>query len=81
MARGKASSLAHPGSVSIAGTKPIVLDGTVPDFRGVSKRQLLPLLNYRNIKIKINGDGWVKNQEPPAGTPITENMEIELYLE
>ncbi|MBR0099525.1 MAG: PASTA domain-containing protein, partial [Treponema sp.] len=48
---------------------------------GVSKRQLLPLLNYRNITIKINGDGWVKNQEPPAGTPITENMEIELYLE
>lgn len=81
MARGKASSLAHPGSVSIAGTKPIVLEGTVPDFRGVSKRQLLPLLNYRNITIKINGDGWVKNQEPPAGTPITENMEIELYLE
>uniref|UniRef100_UPI0035D4189F penicillin-binding protein n=1 Tax=Treponema ruminis TaxID=744515 RepID=UPI0035D4189F len=81
MARGKASSLAHPGSVSIAGTKPIVLEGTVPDFHGVSKRQLLPLLNYRNIRIKINGDGWVKNQEPPAGTPITENMEIELYLE
>ena len=81
MARGKASSLAHPGSVSIAGTKPIVLEGTVPDFHGVSKRQLLPLLNYRNITIKINGDGWVKNQEPPAGTPITENMEIELYLE
>ena len=81
MARGKASSLAHPGSVSIAGTKPIVLDGTVPDFRGVSKRQLLPLLNYRDIKIKINGDGWVQTQEPPAGTPITENMEIELYLE
>jgi len=81
MARGKASSLAHPGSVSIAGTKPIVLEGTVPDFRGVSKRQLLPLLNYRNITIKINGDGWVKTQEPPPGTQITENMEIELYLE
>ena len=81
MSRGNASSLAHPGSVSIAGTVPIVLEDYVPDFRGVSKRQLLPLLDYKNIKIKINGDGWVKNQEPPAGTPITENMEIELYLE
>ena len=81
MARGKASSLAHPGSVSIAGTEPIVLKDTVPDFRGVSKRQLLPLLNYRNITIKINGDGWVKSQEPSPGTPLTENMEIELYLE
>ncbi|WP_294428773.1 penicillin-binding protein [uncultured Treponema sp.] len=81
MSRGNASSLAHPGSVSIAGTVPIVLGDSVPDFRGVSKRQLLPLLDYKNIKIKINGDGWVKFQEPPAGTPLTENMEIELYLE
>ncbi|MBP3772954.1 MAG: transpeptidase family protein [Treponema sp.] len=81
MNRENASSLAHPGQISIAGTKPIILEGTVPDFEGASKRQLLPLLNYKNIHIKINGDGWVKSQEPPAGTPITENMEIELYLE
>ena len=81
MSRGKASSLAHSGQVSIAGTKPIVLEGSVPDFRGMSKRQLLPLLNYNTIRIKINGDGWVKSQEPPAGTPLSENMEIELYLE
>ena len=81
MARGKASSLAHSGTISIAGSKPIVIEDVVPDFRGASKRQLLPLLNYKNIRIKINGDGWVKTQEPPAGTPLTENMEIELYLE
>ncbi|MBQ9207554.1 MAG: transpeptidase family protein [Treponema sp.] len=81
MSRGKASSLAHPGSVSIAGTQPIVLEEYVPNFIGMPKRQLLPLLDYKNIRIKINGDGWVKNQEPPAGTPLTENMEIELYLE
>ena len=81
MSRGKASSLAHPGQISIAGTQPIILDETVPDFRGVSKRQLLPLLERADIQIKINGDGWVKSQEPPAGTPLSENMEIELYLE
>ncbi|WP_296325609.1 penicillin-binding protein [Treponema sp. UBA3813] len=81
MSRGKASSLAHSGQVSIAGTKPIALEGTVPDFRGMPKRQLLPLLNYKNIRIKINGDGWVKTQDPAPGTPLSENMEIELYLE
>lgn len=81
MNRENASSLAHSGLVSIAGSKPIVLEGSVPDFRGMSKRQLLPLLNYTDIQIKINGDGWVKSQEPPAGTPLSENMEIELYLE
>ena len=81
MSRGNASSLAHPGSVVVAGAAPILIEDYVPDFRGASKRQLLPLLEYKNIKIKINGDGWVKSQEPPAGTPLTENMEIELYLE
>ena len=81
MNRENASSLAHPGMISIAGTKPIVLEETVPNFIGMSKRQLLPLLNYQNITIKINGDGWVKSQEPPPGTPVSENMEIELYLE
>ena len=81
MSRGKASSLAHSGQVAIKGTKPIVLEGTVPDFIGMPKRQLLPLLNYKNIRIKINGDGWVKSQEPAAGSPLSENMEIELYLE
>ena len=81
MNRENASSLAHSGTISISGTKPIVLEEYVPDFRGLSKRELLPLLNYQNIRININGDGWVKSQEPEAGTPITENMEIELYLE
>jgi cell division protein FtsI (penicillin-binding protein 3) len=81
MNRENASSLAHSGKISIAGAVPIVLEDTLPDFRGVSKRELLPLLDYKNLRIKINGDGWVKTQEPAPGTPITENMEIELYLE
>ncbi|WP_407425116.1 penicillin-binding protein [Treponema sp.] len=81
MSRENASSLAHSGLVSISGPKPIILEETVPDFTGVSKRQLLPLLEYQNIRIKINGDGYVQSQNPPAGTPLSENMEIELYLE
>ena len=81
MSRGNASSLAHSGLVSIARAKPIELGDTVPDFRGMSKRQLLPILGIKSIQVKINGDGYVRSQEPPAGTPLTENMEIELYLE
>ncbi len=81
MSRGGASSLAHPGQISISGTAPISLTDTVPDFTGMSKRQLLPLLERRDIHVKINGDGWVTNQKPEAGSPLSENMEIELYLE
>nr|MCR4627016.1 PASTA domain-containing protein [Treponema sp.] len=48
---------------------------------GMSKRDLIPLLNREDINIHINGTGWVISQEPPAGTPITKGMEIELTLE
>ena len=81
MSRGGAASLAHSGFVSISGTNPLMLSDTIPDFTGLPKRELLPLLNRSDIQVRINGDGWVQSQNPPAGTPITENMEIELYLE
>ncbi len=81
MSRGSAASLAHNGRISIAGETPIQIKNEIPDFTGVSKRQLLPLLNRSDLHIKILGDGWVINQSPEPGTAVTENMEIELYLE
>ena len=53
----------------------------VPDFTGMSKKDLLPLLNRKDIKINIYGIGWVTKQTPPPGTPVTENMEIDIYME
>ena len=54
---------------------------TVPNFIGKSKKDLLPLLDRNDIQFTINGSGWVTSQTPEAGTPITENMTIELNLE
>jgi cell division protein FtsI (penicillin-binding protein 3) len=81
LSRGGAASLTHSGRISIAGNEPIKMGQQMPDFTGVSKRQLIPLVDRKDIHVKINGDGWVKSQMPPPGTPITENMEIELNLE
>ena len=53
----------------------------VPDFTGLSKRELLPLIESQTVRIVINGTGWVTHQSPPPGTPLTENMTIELTLE
>ena len=39
------------------------------------------LIEKDNIQVKINGSGWVKSQSPEPGTPVTENMVIELNLE
>jgi cell division protein FtsI (penicillin-binding protein 3) len=47
----------------------------------MSKKELTPLLTRKDLSIKIEGSGWVVSQNPPAGTPITENMIIELNLQ
>ncbi len=81
MNRAGAASLSHSGRISISSNAPIQLSEIVPDFTGYPKRDLLPLLEYTNIHFSIKGEGWVTSQNPAPGTPLTENMTIELYLE
>ena len=81
MSRGGAASLAHSGLIKIQNDAEIQIDKTVPDFKGLPKRNLLPLLNRSDLKIKINGEGWVTDQTPEPGVPLTQDTEIELFLE
>jgi len=81
MSRGDAASLAHSGRFSIQGKEPLKIENTLPNLTGLSKRELLPLLNRKDLNVNISGSGWVTRQSPPAGTPITEGMQIDLYLE
>lgn len=81
MSRGGAASLAHSGLIKIEGDDKITLGSTVPDFTGLPKRSLLQLLTRDDIKIKVNGDGWVTSQTPEPGQPLTKDTEIELFLE
>lgn len=81
MSRGDAASLEHSGKITISPAKPFSLGTKVPDFTGMSMRELLPLFNRKDIQVKVNGSGWVKSQSPEPGTPVTENMLIELNLE
>ncbi len=81
MSRGDAASLEHSGRISIKAQKPITLGAKLPNFTGMSKRELLPLFSRTDIHVKINGSGWVTSQSPAPGTPVTENMTIELNLE
>lgn len=81
MSRGGAASLEHNGLIKISAPSSININSTVPDFTGKSKKDLLSLLDRDDIQIIINGSGWVTSQNPEPGTPITENMIIELNLE
>ncbi len=81
MFRSGAASYIHNGKVSFFTGHAQELSTTVPDFTGTPKRLLLPLLERKDLQVLIQGDGYVVSQSPQAGTPITENMRIELYLQ
>jgi len=53
----------------------------LPDFRGLSKRSILPLLSRADISVEIKGSGWVKSQSPPPETKIKKGMKLILILE
>jgi cell division protein FtsI (penicillin-binding protein 3) len=79
--RGKNPQIIHPGLVNIPTEEIPSLSDRVPDFSGYSKRSLLPLLLQDEIHIEITGDGWVRWQNPPPGTPISPGDTIYLELE
>lgn len=81
ISRDSAASLEHNGKVVIKDNRVLTVGQLVPDFTGRPKRDLIPLLGRNDINFVIMGEGWVKEQSPSAGTPVTENMTIELYLE
>ncbi len=81
MSRGGAASLEHNGRITIQNGASVTIGDTVPDFTGMNKRELAPILGRSDIRVNINGSGWVKSQNPEPGTPVTENMTIELNLE
>ena len=79
--RGRNPQVDHPPSVNIPAARLPALETHVPDFTGLSKRTLMPLLLRGDIMVEIRGDGWVCRQNPPAGTPVTDGMTIILELE
>ncbi|GHV60263.1 penicillin-binding protein [Spirochaetia bacterium] len=79
--RGRNPQLEHPPSVEIPPIRPPIITDRVPDFSGLSKRTILPLLFREDLHIEIEGDGWVRRQDPPPGTEITPDTVIILELE
>ena len=81
LSRESAASLAHSGLISVpAGSLPEIVN-VLPDFTGIPKRSLTALLTHDKLNVVIKGDGYVVAQNPPAGTPVTEGMTIEFYLD
>jgi cell division protein FtsI (penicillin-binding protein 3) len=73
--------VAHSGVVTIKDHPSIQIGATLPDLRGLSKRQLLPILSRDDINVIFKGEGWVASQEPEPGTQVTRGMQIILEFE
>ncbi|MCL2007312.1 MAG: penicillin-binding transpeptidase domain-containing protein [Treponema sp.] len=79
--RGRNPLLVHPGAVSIPILPYPAVNEVVPDFTGVAKRLLLPLLLRDDLRFHVIGDGWVVRQSPPPGTRLLPDTLIVLELE
>jgi cell division protein FtsI (penicillin-binding protein 3) len=71
----------HTGRIVLTPSREFELGRYVPDFSGMSKRQLLPIFEDARIRVLMNGEGWVIRQSPAPGTIIRDGMTIELLLQ
>ena len=53
---------------------------SIPNVLGLSSKVAKSILEQLNVKVNLDGVGYVVNQSIPEGTPITEGMEINLSL-
>ena len=49
-------------------------ESIIPDFEGMSMREVLKISQNRGIDIRIAGSGWVVSQNPAPGVRIEENL-------
>ncbi|MCM3878749.1 MAG: transpeptidase family protein [Vicinamibacterales bacterium] len=59
-----------PGSVQV-----------LPDFRGLSAREVVRTLTKMGLSVRLHGSGVVSAQAPPAGTSIDSGRTCDLWLE
>jgi cell division protein FtsI (penicillin-binding protein 3) len=71
---------AKPGQVSITVPRAIDIGSTMPDFTGMPKKLLLPLLLRTDIAVTIKGSGFVVGQNPLPGAPVKKGDSITLEL-
>ncbi len=76
----KDNVVAHAGELQLKKPQQITIGAVLPDLRGLPKRQLLALFEA-GIQVRIEGDGYVISQDPPAGTPVKKGMKVYLRLQ
>jgi cell division protein FtsI (penicillin-binding protein 3) len=79
--RGRNPQIERSPAITLPLDRLPAVNNIMPDFSGLPKRTLIPLLLQDNFHVEIHGDGWVVRQSPPPGTPLTGITELTLELE
>jgi cell division protein FtsI (penicillin-binding protein 3) len=48
-------------------------ESAMPDFRGMTIRDVLKKAREKRIEVRLIGSGWALSQQPAAGVPAPEN--------
>ncbi|MCX7027584.1 MAG: penicillin-binding protein [Spirochaetes bacterium] len=78
--RGKTPTVVHNGDVSLPLVRRANIGLTMPDLAGYSKRELLPLLERSDLKVIIEGEGYVRSQKPLPGESVNDGSTIYFRL-
>jgi len=79
--RGRNPQIEISSSISLSLDKLPPINTVLPDFYGLSKRALIPLLVRDDFHVEIHGEGWVVRQSPAPGTPLANVTNLRLELE
>jgi beta-lactam-binding protein with PASTA domain len=84
VARRNAPPELRPASGGRASIIPVGTAGAsnnLPDFRGLSAREVLRVVTAMGLTARLHGSGVVAAQSPTPGTPIDPGTTCELWLE
>ena len=81
MARKGDTVLGFDGTINEAQEKNYAVIDVIPDFKGASKKHLLPLFKDDRFNLIIKGEGWVVKQSPAPSTPVEPGMTLEFELQ
>lgn len=78
--RGKVEELVHGGEVVLTKAREVSIGEAMPDLSGYSKKELLPLLERSDLRVVIEGNGYVVSQEPKPGAAIKAGQSLRFIL-
>jgi cell division protein FtsI (penicillin-binding protein 3) len=55
-------------------------ESVMPDFRGMSMREIVTIARERDLNLEIIGSGWAVNQEPIPGSPIMNQLYCKIEM-